>query len=360
VSGVVLGLAGLVVGVAAGWLAGRRFAPPPPAPPRPAPPQAFRAAEAAAEVPAGVRLDHLTQLLADRAAEQLAFPCLVALRDVEGGPIRVAAVSTGYDARLVGMQVEPDSWAGKAVTEGVPEVAPRNEPVVYMGARDRRRPLRGGVAVPIIYGTSVEGAVLSLGAPRIPPSEAVARLEELAWRFAPNLGPAHAVAIAERSAETDELTGLSNRRGLRRVMDASDARRAALVMADLDFFKNVNDSNGHPAGDAALRQLAVLIRQSLRGGDAAARVGGEEFAVWLPGADLAEGVEIAERLRAKVARHRFRLGTAEWNLTISCGVSAWPAPVPHRDNLIPTSDSALYQAKREGRDRVVATRGRVD
>lgn len=355
-SGAVLALAGLIVGVAAGWLAARRFGPAPA--PRPSFSPALRAADTAAEFPPGARLEHYTQLLADRAAEHLAFPCLVLLRDVEGGPIRVAAVSTGYDTRIVGMPVEPDSWAGKAVTEGVAEVAPRDDPVVYIGARDRRRPLRGGVAVPIVYGSAVEGAVVSLGAPRIPAGDAVALLEELVRRFAPNLGPAHAVAIAERKAETDELTTLFNRRGLRRVMDASEARRSALLMADLDFFKRVNDTNGHAAGDAALRQLAALIRSSLRAGDVAARIGGEEFAVWLPGADLAQGMEIASRLRALVAQHTFRLGSSEWSLTISCGVSAWPVPVPHRDNLMATADSALYQAKREGRDRVVASRGR--
>lgn len=349
-------VAGFVVGGAAGWLAARRLGAAASA--RPAAAPLLRAADAAAEFPPGSRLEHLTQRLADLAAESLAFPCLVVLRDVEGGPIYVAATSTGYDPRIVGMTVEPDSWAGRVVTEGVPEVAPRDEPVVYVGARDRRRPIRGGVAAPIIYGTQVQGAVLVLGAPRIPATDAVARLEELARRFAPNLGPAHAVAVAERKAETDELTGLGNRRALRRLMDASDTRRSALVMADLDFFKKVNDTLGHAAGDNALRHLARLIRSSLRAGDVAARIGGEEFAVWLPGADLAQGVEIAERLRALVAERPFRLSGTEWPLTISCGVSAWPLPEAHRDNLLPTADGALYQAKREGRDRVVASRGK--
>jgi diguanylate cyclase (GGDEF)-like protein len=356
VSGAALGLLGLVVGFAGGWLAARRrtqdamleLAPDPP----------LRAADVAADFPPGARLEHFTQRLADLAADQLSFPCLVLLREIEGGLIQVAAASTGYDKRIVGMAVEPDSWAGRVVTEGVPEVAPRDEPVVYVGAGDRRRPIRGGVGVPIVYATRVEGAVISLGAPRMLATEAVARLEELTRRFAPNLGPAHAVAIAERKAETDELTGLCNRRALRRLMDASEARRAALVMADLDFFKRVNDTLGHPAGDTALRHLAKLARSSLRAGDVAARIGGEEFAVWLPGADVQQGVEIAERLRALVAQRPFLLSGTEWPLTISCGVSAWPVPEAHRDNLLPTADSALYQAKREGRNRVVASRGK--
>ncbi len=346
-------LFGLAVGLVAGWLGGRRAGAAASGAPLP-----IRAADAPTELPPGARLEHYTQRLADLAAQQLTFPCLVVLREQEGGPITVAAASSGYDPRILGMTVEPDSWAGRVVTDGVPEVAPRDEPMVYVAAGDRRRPIRGGVAVPIIFARQVEGAVISLGAPRIAANEAIARLEELARRFAPNLGPAHAVAIAERKAETDELTGLGNRRALRRLMDLSDARRAALVMADLDFFKRVNDTLGHPAGDAALRHLAKLVRSSLRVGDVAARIGGEEFAVWLPGADLAQGVEIAERLRAQVGERPFHLAGQEWPLTISCGVSAWPQPESQRDNLVPTADAALYQAKSEGRDRVVASRGK--
>jgi diguanylate cyclase (GGDEF)-like protein len=170
--------------------------------------------------------------------------------------------------------------------------------------------------------------------------------------------PAHAVAIAERKADTDELTGLANRRALAREMAAGGVGRSALVMLDLDHFKRVNDTLGHPAGDAALKHLAKLLGTALRAGDVAARIGGEEFAVWLPGADMALGMEVAERLRAVVAEKTFRIGGVEYPLTISCGVSACPLPIPHPDNLMATADAALYRAKREGRNRVVATSGK--
>jgi diguanylate cyclase (GGDEF)-like protein len=91
----------------------------------------------------------------------------------------------------------------------------------------------------------------------------------------------------------------------------------------------------------------------------AARIGGEEFAVWLPGAGLALGMEVAERLRTLVSEHPFRFGGAEHPLSISCGVSACPLPIPQPDNLMPTADAALYRAKREGRNRVVATAGKA-
>jgi diguanylate cyclase (GGDEF)-like protein len=282
----------------------------------------------------------------------------VVLREVDGGPITVAVVSDGYDARLVGMAVEPDSWAGRAVTGGLPMVAPSDEPMVSTKSGDRRRPPRGGVAVPILGSGRIEGALLVLGEPSLEPGEVVTRLEALVLRVAPLLVPAHQVAIAERKADTDELTGLANRRALAREMAAGDASRSALVMLDLDHFKRVNDTLGHPAGDAALKHLAKLLRSALRGGDVAARMGGEEFAVWLPGADLALGMEVAERLRTLVAEHPFRFGGAEHALSISCGVSACPLPIPLADNLMATADAALYRAKREGRNRVVATAGK--
>ena len=207
-------------------------------------------------------------------------------------------------------------------------VAPDDEAVGRIGASDRRRPVRGGVAVPIRSSTRVEGAVLVLGQPALEAAEVITRLEALVIRVTPLLGPAHDVAIAEHRANTDELTGLANRRSLNSAMATGDTSHSALVMLDLDHFKHVNDTLGHPAGDAALKHLAKLLRSALRGGDVAARIGGEEFAVWLPGADLALAVEVAERLRALVAERPFRIGGAEYPLTISCGVSACPVPIP--------------------------------
>jgi len=186
----------------------------------------------------------------------------------------------------------------------------------------------------------------------------VAELEKLARRFGPVVGPAHAVAIAERRASTDELTGLANRRSLGKEMSTGDAAHSALVMLDLDFFKRINDTLGHAAGDVALKHVAGLLKSALRTGDVAARVGGEEFAVWLPGADLALGLDVAERLRALVAEKSFRFGGAEHSVTISCGVSASPVPIPSPENLMATADKALYRAKHEGRNRVVATAGK--
>ncbi len=362
-SAAALWLSGFILGAVGGWLAARytrrRTAHAHDATDGPgAGAQQVRAADAAADLPPGAQFETLCHMLADRASEQVALPCMVVLRDVTGGPIKITAVSANYDSRLAGMFVAPDSWAGRAVTDGLAVVAPEDEPVLPLDSGDRRRPVRGGVAIPIISATRVEGAVLALGESRVSSGETIARLEQLCRRFAPVLGPAHAVFVAERRADTDELTQLANRRALRRAMDGPDARHSALIMLDLDFFKRVNDTLGHPAGDAALKHFAHLLRSELRSGDVAARLGGEEFAVWLPGADLALAMDVAERLRVLVEARPFRYGGEEHPLTVSCGVSACPKPIPSPENLLSTADSALYQAKHMGRNRVVACGGK--
>ncbi len=361
-TGAPLWLLGVAMGAALGWAAGlvygsrRRRAAAAPAVRHAS--GEIRAADGTTGLPSDAKLDHLARVLADRASEQVGLPCAVVLRDVDGGPMTIVAVSDGCDPRLIGYLVQPDSPAGRAITEGTPTVAPADEAAVEAGLRDRRRPLRGGVAVPLRFGSRVDGAVLALGEPTMAPNAAVAALETLARRFASGLGPAHAIAIAERRANTDELTGLANRRSLNRAMATGDAARSALVMLDLDFFKRINDTLGHGAGDLALKHVADLLKTALRAGDVAARVGGEEFAVWLPGADMALGLEVAERLRALIEAKPFRFAGAEHPMTISCGVSAAPVPIPSPDNLMATADAALYRAKREGRNRVMATAGK--
>jgi len=360
VTGLALWLFGMALGAAGGWAAAvavvnRRVRPSEPLSSGSLP--ALRAADAATGLPVDAKLDHLARVLADRASEQVGLPCVVVMRDADGGPIAIVAVSAGCDPRLIGYPVDPDSSAGRAITDGTPTVALATETFVQTGPRDRRRPLRGGVAVPLRFGARVDGAVLALGEPPMTPGTVVEELEKLARRFTPVLGPAHQVAIAERQAETDELTGLANRRALKRSMATADAARSALVLLDLDFFKRINDTLGHPAGDAALKHVASLLKTALRGADVAARIGGEEFAVWLPGGDLALGMEVAERLRTALARRPFRHGSVDHPLTLSCGVSASPIPIPSPENLMPTADRALYRAKNQGRDQVVATTG---
>jgi diguanylate cyclase (GGDEF)-like protein len=157
-------------------------------------------------------------------------------------------------------------------------------------------------------------------------------------------------------AVIDQLTGLLNRSALdSRVPELEQQARMAggsvcLVLFDIDRFKRVNDTYGHERGDVALREVGYAIRTALREFELVYRIGGEELLVVLPAMDLAGGIEIAERLRVRVAEAR----PAGLDLTISAGVAAAAGSDVSYEQLFRAVDEALLRAKREGRDRVTA------
>jgi two-component system cell cycle response regulator len=163
---------------------------------------------------------------------------------------------------------------------------------------------------------------------------------------------------AQEAAARDPLTGLANRLGLERTAPAmlaravEDGRTAWLVLLDVDWFKSVNDDAGHAAGDAALREIAQLLRRECRSDDLVARWAGDEFVVLLGDAsgDRDAGPVVAERIRASVAAHDWTmvLGSGR-RPTVSVGVANGPAVL---DELFAAADLVLYQAKRQGRNRV--------
>ncbi|MBA5605911.1 CHASE domain-containing protein [Duganella sp. FT3S] len=160
-------------------------------------------------------------------------------------------------------------------------------------------------------------------------------------------------------ATTDFLTGLPNRREFMRQLDAEQARLqrdvggcAAVLMLDLDLFKHVNDEYGHATGDAVLRHLAGLMRDSQRKIDILGRVGGEEFAILLPGADLDAAGAFAERLRQRIADTPLQVRGQPLPVTVSVGIAALSAADSNADQALIRADQALYRAKRGGRNRV--------
>lgn len=159
----------------------------------------------------------------------------------------------------------------------------------------------------------------------------------------------------EEAAFTDHLTGLANRRRFERQLEREVARTRrfgrpfCLLMLDIDHFKRVNDTHGHEAGDDVLRRLANTIQAGTRGIDMAARIGGEEFAVLLTETDFEHGMEVAERLRAAVKETEI---PAVGRVTVSLGLAEFSAATPDARALFAAADSALYEAKRAGRDRV--------
>jgi two-component system cell cycle response regulator len=171
-------------------------------------------------------------------------------------------------------------------------------------------------------------------------------------------------ARLEESVEmaiTDGLTGLHNRRYMEGhlktlVSQSVQAGRAlSLLVADIDFFKSVNDTYGHDVGDHVLREFARRFRRNTRGIDLACRLGGEEFVIIMPDTDLARAIQVGERLRATIAGDPFPIaGNKELRVTASVGISTLENREDTPETLFKRADRALYAAKREGRNRVVA------
>ncbi len=166
-------------------------------------------------------------------------------------------------------------------------------------------------------------------------------------------------AELERLSVTDALTGLYNRRHLMGTL-ATEVQRSrrlrrpfSVLLADVDHFKQYNDTHGHPAGDAALARIADILRKTTRGVDCVARYGGEEFLVMLLETTVGTAAIVAERIRARVAIEEFAGG----RITISIGVAECPSHGDTPESLIESADAALYEAKDRGRDRVVAAGG---
>jgi two-component system cell cycle response regulator len=157
----------------------------------------------------------------------------------------------------------------------------------------------------------------------------------------------------------DGLTGVHNKRYFGEMLEREVSRSMrydrtfALFLIDIDHFKEVNDTMGHLAGDAVLRQLGAVVRNRMRRDDIVARIGGEEFAVLLPEVDATAGTEVAEDLRKMVESTPFRFESDTLHVTISIGVTAWKQGFATGDDIVKAADDKLYEAKRSGRNRVV-------
>lgn len=162
----------------------------------------------------------------------------------------------------------------------------------------------------------------------------------------------------ELLSTTDSLTGLSNHRSLMNRLDAEVARYKkekrgfSVLVGDVDHFKQYNDAFGHPAGDEVLQRIAEIMRDSTRKVDCCARYGGEEFVIVLPDTAIADALDTAEHIRARIAAKKFN----GRKMTLSIGVASFPEDADDAEAIIAIADEALYQAKREGRDRTVRAR----
>jgi diguanylate cyclase (GGDEF)-like protein len=287
--------------------------------------------------------------------------------ELQQGEVRaVTALAMTLGAGFETLTVSAESIAGQVCSEGRPQVFAdarafaRKEDAI-LGGRAQLGIVGSLLAVPLARSDD-ERPVGAL----VCGHREVNSLRAIEARNAKNLGviaagaleTAWAVEDARRNARTDPLTGLANRRGFderfAQVVHETDryGGSAALVLLDLDHFKQVNDSYGHEVGDAVLVAVARAIADGRRTVDLAARVGGEELALLLPQTEAGGAREVAERLRRRIEELRVPTGSGEVRVTASLGVGEYQARAGDSALVYDRADQALYAAKRGGRNRV--------
>jgi len=172
---------------------------------------------------------------------------------------------------------------------------------------------------------------------------------------------AHHIETLEERATSDGLTGLLNQKTFRKrvsiVLSRLDNRYGcAVIMADIDHFKRVNDTYGHQAGDEVLKKIANIIQKTIRKADMAARYGGEEFVLYLDQADREKAKQVAERMRLIIEQTKFEFGGKEVGISVSLGIACYPSDGREIRDLLECADEALYRSKQGGRNRTTVYR----
>jgi len=247
-------------------------------------------------------------------------------------------------------------------------VVKNREPVYISDVRHDRSPLMpfkaqntGSVFVlPLVYERDVLGmVVLMFEKTNTLGTHEIELLEVLGNQAATSIANAKLYEEIERLAVTDGLTGLFNHRHFQETL-AQEFNRVerfsepiSLLIIDIDHFKKINDTYGHPVGDAVLKKVSGIIRKTIRNIDIPARYGGEEFAVILLGTDTNGALKMAERLRRSIADAKFSSEQNAFNVTVSIGISTHAREMRKKEDLVEQADKALYHAKRTGRNRSV-------
>jgi diguanylate cyclase (GGDEF)-like protein len=309
----------------------------------------------------GLRLAYQLERMLD--AQVVVAACasgadLAGEEDESQDAVRVIGVSGRGDRRLLDSMLPRDSDLARVSRGEIDSIFVEGDPLGGVVPDRRQRP--GAVLVlPMRAGERCVGGVALWPPGGREPSGGV-RAEILAALA--NAGPRVVTALEadklKEKTRLDPLTGLLNRRGIDAVLNRVDVGDGAIIYADLDRFKSLNDKLGHPAGDAALMHFARIIREQVRNGDIGARIGGEEFAIWLPAARLEVAYRIAERIRIKLNTTPWDWRGRAWPLSASFGVAACPDTSREIGDLIPQADAALYVAKNSGRNRVERAGGR--
>ncbi|HWP35454.1 MAG TPA: sensor domain-containing diguanylate cyclase [Thermodesulfobacteriota bacterium] len=295
------------------------------------------------EVTAILNPDALTWRVVELVRERFGYArAWIALRDGERLTVRTAG------GRVVETwMLDGSTLLGEATRTGQ----------VVQRAPEGTRPAR--LAVPLVVGAHAIGALEVEAAPGVALGPRDLRsLEAVAAFTAIALENAQLHQSAVRSALTDPLTGLFNVRYLQEMLGRALARSAAagrpfsLLVLDVDNLREVNNQHGHPAGDAALREVARVIATAIRGGDIAARYGGDEFLLALVDTGPEAAAAVAERVRREVQRIRLVHAGRPVPVSVSIGVASHPLDGGTLDALLEAADRAAYRAKSQGRNRV--------
>jgi len=316
---------------------------------------------AAHEFQAGRSIEALGQSICDAALRVTAAERVALVRwHAEAGQGSVQHTSAHHWV-AAGTTVTSYAHSGAACVSALPHVwedarfLEADTPL--FGGEERRRPHASLAVVPFSRNGVVIGAIVLEGRnPGDMCQRDVRNVRLLTALAAVSLETVWEMEKVAQRALTDPLTGLANRRHFddyyTRMLAAADrgGEGLSLIIADVDFFKRVNDSYGHAAGDAVLKTVAATIRDSARAMDLCARFGGEEIVLVLPNTSLAAACEVAERLRQAVARRIVRCEGREISVTASFGVASYPESAHARDAVFPAADRALYKAKHDGRN----------
>jgi two-component system, cell cycle response regulator len=333
--------------------------------------------EIMSEVNAELSSDEIYHLLVRRVARALGlFRCSVVLARQGDTHAIVPAAFDDPSLRNLPLELEKYPEVRVALDAGRPVLVP-DVMVHPLFAETRRRwdeagvvpPIRSVIALPFFVDRQQAGVfLLRRGVTEAPLEQADVSFADAVIKAAVNsIQRAHSLELARADnarlaalAQTDPLTQVLNRRALMERLggELDRARRyghsCAVLMLDLDHFKQVNDSRGHLVGDGVLRDFADILRHAVRTADLVARYGGEEFVIVLPETSLDGAVKFADRLREKIAEHPFEGGPlGVLQLSTSVGVALFPGPrIASGEDLLNAADTALYRAKAEGRNRV--------
>jgi diguanylate cyclase (GGDEF)-like protein len=303
--------------------------------------------------------DDVARALADTLAGPLGFGRVAVLVQEPGCWWGLLAGSTGEIGLRGDGEIDPlvtRAWASGtplALRRVDPDQAPLLDRLWFDATNVVVIPSAGGAALAAVAEWPGRGRGLLR-------ANTLATAAEATTRAGLELQNVRLAAEVERLASSDQLTGLANRRVFDEQLQvlveraARDRKSMSLVLFDLDHFKGVNDTRGHQVGDAVLRQAGAAIKGAIRSEDVAARYGGEELAVLLPGCSGPDALVMAQRLRAAIAE-----GVTVCRVTASAGVATFPGNATDGHALVARADRALYEAKRSGRDQAVRARTRV-